>query len=213
MWVVTAIVFSALAAFLRVPMDRPGNARIIPRRTRETKLSHDELLQFALAFRLELESGVLCEVALQQALETLPVSALSHTRQAIRSHSDVVAAMHRDAQSMPLLRDLSLAIALSQKQGSQLGHSLAIMTQSIQERIQAQQLLNSELASVRATIAVLAMLPILGIGFATVLGARPIPWMLHSTLGTSCVLVAICCEVAGVLWTRVLIKHAMKEAM
>lgn len=178
---------------------------------RKVTLTDDQLLQFALAYRLEMESGALCESGLVQALHTLPLSALPETREALHNRVGVSEAMHKDAKNYPLLRDLSLALALSQKQGSQLGVSLRILTDSIRERIEIHQILRNELASVKATIAVLVMLPVMGMGFATFLGARPMHWLVNSSFGRGCFAVALILEMIGILWTRALINRAIRE--
>lgn len=202
---------AAAAAYLKFPLKRVSF--VMPRfaRTRRLSLCDEQLLQFALAYRLEMESGALCESGLAQALRTLPTWALPDTRQALMRKTRIVESMHRDSREYPLLRDLSLAVALSQKQGSQLGTSLKVMTDSIRDRIEIQQVLRSELASVRATITVLAALPVIGIAFATLLGAHPGRWLMTSNSGHVCVFLAIILEIAGVLWTQSLVSRALKE--
>lgn len=211
MRIVCAAAFAAMAAYLWFPYERSMKARFRFRQSRMKALSDDQLLNFALAFRLELESGVLCEAALEQALFTLPLHALPTTRHAVSNGAPVAQAMHHDAQNLTLLRDLSLAIALSKKQGSQLGHSLAVMTDSIQSRIQTNQLVRIELSSTRTTIAVLAALPLLGLVFATALGAHPLAWLLGSNLGRTCLILAGMFEISGLLWTKSLVNRAIRN--
>jgi len=211
MRIASASLLVAVSIYLSYPIHRTRLRIPLARKFKSKIITADQLLHFALSFRLELESGAMCESALGVALETLPHDALPLTRSAIDKRRGIVEAMHRDAIKLPLLRDLSLAIALSQKQGSQLGGSLKIMTDVIQDRIQTQQLLRSELASVRATIAVLATLPLLGTGFATLLGARPIPWLFGSSFGRSCLILALIFETLGLLWTRALVVRALQD--
>lgn len=211
MWVVIATASAGVAAYLLFPLMRPPKIQRKFLSARLPKLSDDQLLHFALAFRLELESGVLCEAALEHALDTLPRHAMTKTRNAISSRTSISEAMHEDAQAFSALKDLSLAIVLSQKQGSQLGGALSVMTDAIQNRIETDQLLRSELASVRATILVLASLPIFGIGFASALGAHPLAWLLGTSPGRVCVLVSALLEVLGLLWTRLLVNRAVRS--
>jgi tight adherence protein B len=211
MQIVCALTFAALAAYLWFPYERTMKVGSRFRHSRTKAPSDDQLLNFALAFRLELESGVLCEAALEQALLTLPIDAVPMTRHALANGAPIAQAMHHDAHNLTLLRDLSLAIALSKKQGSQLGHSLAVMTDSIQSRIQTNQLVRIELSSTRTTIAVLAALPLLGLVFATALGAHPLAWLLGSNLGRTCLTLAVMLEIGGLLWTKSLVKRAMRS--
>lgn len=211
MWVATATALAGVAGYLRFPLVRPTKIQRLFLTSRQPKIADEQLLHFALAFRLELESGVLCEAALEHALETLPRHALVNTRSAIFSKTSVSQAMYEDAQTFSVLKDLSLAIALSQKQGSQLGGALSVMTEAIQNRIETDQLLRSELASVRATIFVLASLPLLGIMFASALGAHPLAWLLGTSPGKVCVLISALFEIFGMLWTRWLVKRAVRS--
>lgn len=211
MRIILLSLFTASAVYLKFPLMRISFVMPQFAHVRRVTVTDDQLLQFALAYRLEMESGALCESGLAQALNTLPSSALPETRQALRKRTGVVESLHRDSHEYPLLRDLSLAVALSQKQGSQLGTSLKVLTDSIRDRIEIQQVLRSELASVKATIVVLAALPFLGIGFATLLGAHPFRWLMTSNIGHVCVSLAIILEITGVLWTQSLVSRALKE--
>ncbi len=179
---------------------------------RKPKLSDELILNFFVVFRLELESGEIPLVALERALAVVPKSLFVATRIAIEQGTDVVEGLQHDSRQVPIFSDMCLAMQLSHQQGAQLGDALYVMTKSIQERIATNHLMRSELASVKATIGVLAFLPVIGLGFGSMLNAHPISWLTSSNLGRLCFAFALGLEVLGLVWTRKLMTRAIREA-
>jgi tight adherence protein B len=64
--------------------------------------------------------------------------------------------------------------------------------------------LRAQLAGAWATVAVLAVLPVAGLGLGAALGARPLEVLLHTPAGFGCLLVGGALEATGLWWaTRV----------
>lgn len=60
--------------------------------------------------------------------------------------------------------------------------------------------LRAQLAGAWSTVAVLALLPVLGMGLGAALGADPLRVLLHSPAGLACLVVGGLLEAAGLLW-------------
>ncbi|MFB7555371.1 type II secretion system F family protein [Streptomyces brevispora] len=60
--------------------------------------------------------------------------------------------------------------------------------------------LRAQLAGAWSTVAVLALLPVLGMGLGAALGAHPLRVLLHSTAGLVCLVMGGLLEAAGLLW-------------
>ena len=68
-------------------------------------------------------------------------------------------------------------------------------------------------AAVELAVAMpLSWLPLMGIGFGTIVGARPIAFLTGEWVGHACLLIGAGLEVAGVLWVRRLTRRAEKAA-
>lgn len=207
-----ATVCAGCAAYLLFPLHKMPVLLSRFSFRRPLKVTDDEILNFFIVFRLELESGELPIVALERSLKVIPQSHFTSTRVALANNGDVIRALQADAQIVPEILDMSLAMQLAHQKGAQLGEALQVMTSSIHERIATSHLLRSELASVRATIGVLAILPAIGLAFGSMLNAHPIEWLTSTLYGRICLLLAIGLEFLGLWWTQKLIKRALREA-
>ncbi|MCU7823972.1 type II secretion system F family protein [Kitasatospora sp. DSM 101779] len=65
-----------------------------------------------------------------------------------------------------------------------------------------------ELAGSRATVALLAVLPVFGLLLGTALGAHPLPTLLHTPAGLVCLAAGAALETAGLLWTARIVRSA-----
>ena len=212
MTLLIAMALAACSAYLMFPLYKiPQWPKEISFR-RIPKITDEEILNFFIVFRLELESGELPIVALQRSFAVVSESHFAATREALVIGDDFIEALKIDAKVIPEILDMSLAMQLAHQQGAQLGEALQVMTTSIQERIATNHLLRSELASVRATIGVLAILPVIGLSFGSMLNAHPIAWLTSTMYGRICLALAIGLELLGLWWTQKLISRALREA-
>ena len=75
-----------------------------------------------------------------------------------------------------------------------------------------EQQVSAELASTKATVFILAGLPIIGSGLSLLLGAQSLTWLLQSIGGRICLTLGITMEVLGWLWVKRLLTGALREA-
>ncbi|MFE6102435.1 type II secretion system F family protein [Streptomyces laurentii] len=66
--------------------------------------------------------------------------------------------------------------------------------------------LRAQLAGAWATVAVLAVLPVAGLGLGAALGARPLEVLLHTPAGFGCLLVGGALEAAGLWWASRIVR-------
>lgn len=66
----------------------------------------------------------------------------------------------------------------------------------------------AQLAGPRATVRLLAALPILGVGMAAALGADPLSFLFGTVPGLACLILGIGLDLAGLWWTRRLARSA-----
>ncbi|MFC8449216.1 type II secretion system F family protein [Kitasatospora sp. NPDC057223] len=75
------------------------------------------------------------------------------------------------------------------------------------ERAMAEEI-EGELAAPRTTIAVLAVLPLLGLLLGVTLGAHPLDILLHTPAGLACLVGGTALEAAGLAWTARIVRAA-----
>ena len=69
--------------------------------------------------------------------------------------------------------------------------------------------LKAQLAGVRSTAALLAVLPVLGVVLGTVMGADPLGVLLHTPAGLGCLFLGAALEGAGLAWTARIVRGAL----
>lgn len=84
--------------------------------------------------------------------------------------------------------------------------------QGISEAGEAKAARDVALAGPKASARMLAWLPLMGIGFGTIIGARPLVFLTGEWLGNMCLVIGVGLEVAGVMWVRRLTHRAENAA-
>lgn len=108
-----------------------------------------------------------------------------------------------------VLRPLAATLALAQS-----GAALADVLDSVaaahraDERIRAA--VNAELAAPRASAALLAMLPVLGIALGAAAGAQPLTVLFHTGLGAGCLAGGVVLDACGVAWSLAIAGRAVR---
>lgn len=110
---------------------------------------------------------------------------------------------------LPELRYLGVAVALARTTGAGLDDTLQHVTESLEARLADRELVEQELASAKATIVLLACLPVVGAAMAAMLGAGSIHWLTHTGPGRVCALAGLALEALGVAWVRRLVRGAV----
>lgn len=154
---------------------------------------------------VELAAGRPSGTALTGAAEGLsPIPGLEPVLTAARSGDDVAVCLERAAVA-PGCEGLRL-LAGCWRIGMDRGGMLASVVEGLAEALRDEQTHREEvamqLAGPRTTARLLAGLPILGMGMAVALGARPFAFLFGTVPGGLCLVLGIGLDALGLWWTR-----------
>ncbi|MFD5785394.1 type II secretion system F family protein [Streptomyces sp. NPDC127037] len=90
--------------------------------------------------------------------------------------------------------------------GAGLAAGLARLESALRAERRQRDELRAQLAGAWSTVAVLALLPVLGMGLGAALGADPLRVLLHSTAGLVCLVTGGLLEVSGLLWAARIVR-------
>ena len=189
----------------------------IPKLSLEQKvknnLSFEEQLQFVFNLKSQLNAGINPLDALRFAISRAPESAFKNTRQALTSQTNVYSALHDDSKVYKVASLASCAnlLELSSQSGSSINEALTQVADKLMTRRNQEQLIATELASTKATVYVLAGLPIMGAGMGLMLGSDSISWLLGSPAGRVCLVLGIGLELVGWFWIKRLLNRALAD--
>jgi tight adherence protein B len=165
----------------------------------------------------ELRSGRPAGIAFSVAVEL----AEPRLRAAIAPLADVAArgdvgeladAMRATAASRRELAGLSRFAACWQvaaTSGGALAPAVDRVADALHDEIDFAKSLAASLAAPRATVRLLAGLPVLGLALGGAIGARPLAFLLGSPAGLCCLAVAAGFDAAGVSWARRIARQAL----
>ena len=112
----------------------------------------------------------------------------------------------RDAAENPrlgrYLRQLSACWRVGVNHGSGLAISIERLAVSIETTMDVEATLANELAAPRATVRLLAFLPVVGIAMGYMLGANPLAWFVDTGIGKVTFLAAVGLTIAGSWWSH-----------
>lgn len=211
--------FAIAAALLVRPLpriiytSRTNFPKFSIRPKRHSKMSFEEELQFIFNLKSQLHAGVTNVEALRFATQRAPQFAFVNTKQALASLVNVQPAMKQDAidyQFPPLVSCANL-LEISSNSGSSINEPLSQIAQSLITRRNQEQLIQAELASTKATMFVLAALPLVGAGMGLLLGTHSLSWLIGSTPGRVCLFLGLTLELAGWFWVKKLLGRALAE--
>lgn len=92
--------------------------------------------------------------------------------------------------------------------GTALGPSVASVGDDLSARIARRRALDAALAGARASGAMLALLPVLGVVLGAAMGASPLSFLFGGGRGSLALLAGVGLEVSGWFWIRLLIRRA-----
>jgi Flp pilus assembly protein TadB len=180
---------------------------------RKTKMTFEEEFQFIFNLKSQLHSGANQIDALKFAISRAPEFAFLNTKQALASHSEVLPSLHKDSteDKFPLLVSCANLLDLSARSGCSITDALTHVSEAHINRRHQEQLISTELASTKATVFLLAGLPILGAGMGLILGADSISWLVGAATGRACLITGTSLELVGWFWIRRLLDRALAD--
>ena len=123
-----------------------------------------------------------------------------------RMGGDVAGALRRDGTDEPLLLSLAALWQICEGSGAAVATALDRLVEGARSTARVRHEIAAQLAGPRATVRVLAALPLVGVGMGLLMGADPLGFLFGSIWGWGCLLIALLLEVAGVVWTRRLVR-------
>ena len=179
----------------------------------KSKITFEVELQFVFNLKSQLHAGINQVDALGFAVSRAPESLLTRTRQALASQTNIYLAMYEDAenQNASSLASSSNLLELSSQSGSSVNEALTQVANKLIARRNQEQLIVTELASTKATVFVLAGLPIMGAGMGLMLGSDSVAWLIGSSAGRVCLVLGIGLELLGWFWIKRLLNRALAD--
>jgi tight adherence protein B len=212
--VVTGLLLLALGLVLSVPAPAAARVRLGRRvgdparliaRLRTTRASHAGLIEVLGGFRDELRSGGGLREAFEKAAGDGGHPAIARALATSRLGGDVPAALRDGGTDQPVVLSLAALWEVSENSGAALADALDRLVHGAEQAERVRREVGAQLAGPRATVRVLALLPLVGLGMGLLMGADPLGFLLTTPWGWGCLVVAGVLEVAGVVWMRRLV--------
>ncbi|HEY0870009.1 MAG TPA: type II secretion system F family protein, partial [Acidothermaceae bacterium] len=108
------------------------------------------------------------------------------------------------------LRRLAACWRVAAASGASLAPAIDRVADALQDEIDVGRDVTSTLAGPRATVQLLAGLPVLGLLLGTAIGARPVEFLLGSGQGLACLIAAAAFDSCGVVWARRIASRAAR---
>lgn len=184
------------------------------RRHRDRSRREAEVVEVVFALAAELRAGrtpgrALELVSASSALLRVP---LAHAAVAVEAGARPGDELERVA-ALPGcggLRAAAAAWTVTESAGGAVAVVLDRLGEVLESERQARDALDAALAGPRATMLLLAGLPLLGLFLGQSLGAHPIALLVHRPIGWALLAVGALLDAIGVAWTRLLVRRALR---
>jgi len=205
-----------LAAGLLLAVPAPVSARVRLRgaaldparvlaRWRRPRRSPSAVIEVLTGLRDELRAGRGLREAFESAAHGCPHPAITQAAATCRLGGDVPAALRASGGQEPVVLSLAALWEVSESSGAALAGALDRLLAGARQADHVRREVGAQLAGPRATVRVLAVLPVVGLGMGLLMGADPLGFLVGTPWGWACLVVAGVLEVAGVLWMRLLV--------
>jgi tight adherence protein B len=192
--------------------DAPARAGKRRRRDRPGLDREAWSVELATAVSAELRAGRAPVDALAAGAAVVPdwlaSAALSAVREA-RLGAELDRALTASAD--PLLRQLGVCARVSRRTGAPLAEVVDALVAQLRAKLALRREVAVALAGPRASCALLAGLPVVGLWLAAVLGASPQRVLLHTAPGGACLAGGVLFESVGLVWMRALVRRALPD--
>jgi tight adherence protein B len=181
------------------------------RRRRSARRARADVAHACTVLASYLRVGQVSSAALATAAADCDVLREGH--QAHSLGGEVVAVWRQQARRVGHrgLLELARAWQISVETGAPMSSTLDQVATSLAVDEELGRVVNSELATARATSKVMAALPPCGIGIGYLLGGDPARWLLEGPAGWACLLAGTLLACAGVLWIETLARLATAD--
>lgn len=179
----------------------------IPRPIRRSlRVDQDTVVEVVTALRDALAAGAALRPAFERSVQTADAGGLlAAAATTSRMGGDVPQALRRIDGAGPLLYALAALWQVGEMSGAGLAAALDRLVDAARESTRIRQEVASQLAGPRATMRVLALLPLVGVGMGVLMGANPLAFLFGSVWGWVVVVAAALLEALGVWWMRKLV--------
>lgn len=174
------------------------------RRRRTLAARRAAVIELCDGIAVELAAGRPAGLALVHAAEVLPdAPGLPAVIDAARNGDEVPAALIRAAETEGCegLRLLAGCWRIGMDRGGMLTTVVEGLAEALRDQQSHREEIALQLAGPRATARLLAGLPILGLGMAAALGARPLTFLFGTLPGALCLILGVGLDVLGLWWT------------
>lgn len=121
-----------------------------------------------------------------------------------------VAAGFASAHDQSVARQIGSAWRIAEAHGAQLAELLAAVRQDVRARLAFEKTLHASLGGARATAAILAGLPLIGIVFGELMGASPLHLLLSTHTGGILLVCGVLLAATGLLWSDRILEGARR---
>lgn len=184
--------------------------RVRLRWRRPVRRGPEQIVEMITAFRDELLAGAALRPGFERAVVSAGADVSPQALAVSRMGGDVPRALRSDARGETLLLSLAALWQVCEGSGGALAAALDRLAAGAREAAKVRREVASQLAGPRATMRVLAGLPVIGVAMGLLMGADPLGFLFGSIWGWACLLLAAALEVAGVVWMRRLV-HGIEQ--
>jgi tight adherence protein B len=187
------------------------------RRARELRETRTAVVDLCRALAAELRAGRTTPEAWAAAVLASPTALAQLLRPAVAvgrrgDSGDLADAVARVATTPGCdgLRAIVACWRVAAAAGAALAPAIDRVADALQDEIDLGREVASIMAGPRATVHVLAGLPVIGLLLGTAIGARPFDFLLGSVPGVGCVLGAVVLDALGIGWARRIARRAAR---
>lgn len=168
--------------------------------------AEDVLVEVLVAMRDELIAGAALRAAFERAVAATDSSGvLAGPAATSRMGGDVPDSLRAATELGPLAASLAALWQVGEGSGAAMAGALDRLIEGARVSSAVRLEAAAQLSGPKATVRVLALLPLIGLGMGVLMGADPLGFLLGSIWGWLVLLLAGLLEVAGVWWMRTLV--------
>ena len=204
------VVAPAAAGDVVASTEQPGRWR----RRRDARLREAETVEVVFALAAELRAGrspgrALALVSSSSALLRAPLAEAAAAVDAGARPGEELARV-ATVPGCGGLEAVAAAWTVTESAGGAVADVVDRLGEVLETERQAKDALDAALAGPRATMLLLAALPVFGLTLGESLGAHPVGLLVHRPLGWALLVVGGILDGLGLLWTRLLVRRAMR---